>query len=76
MEVRIGIADTPQSVALHLADDTDHEELRAAVEDALRGETPVLRLSDTNGREVMVAASRITHVEIIPSGAHHIGFGT
>lgn len=75
MEVRIGIVDTSQSVALRLADDTGHEELEAAVEDALGGETPVLRLSDANGRKVMVAASRITHVEIIPSGAHHIGFG-
>ena len=75
MELRIGIADHPQMVAVSLGDGADRETLKGAVEDALRGEAPVLWLTDDKGREIAVSSSRITHVEIGPPGSHPIGFG-
>ena len=75
MEIRIGIVDTPQTVAVTLADDADEAELKTTVEDALKGDVPVLWLTDENGRSVAVSSSRITHVEMVPPGSHRIGFG-
>ena len=75
MDLRIGIADNPQPIAVTLADDADRDALKAAVEAALRGDALVLWLTDDKGREVAVASSRITHVEIGPPGSNPIGFG-
>ena len=75
MELRIGIADNPQPIAVTLPDDTDRENFKASVETALRGDSPVLWLTDDKGREIAVAASRITHVEMGPPGSNPIGFG-
>ena len=75
MELRIGIADNPQPIAVTLAADADREDVKASVEAALRGQAPVLWLIDDKGREIAVAASRITHVEMGPPGSNPIGFG-
>lgn len=75
MEIRIGISDTAQNLAVTLAEGVDRTALKAAVGEALDGKTSVLWLTDDAGREIAVAASRITHVEIGPSGSHPIGFG-
>ncbi len=75
MELRIGIADNPQPITVNLPDDTDREDIKASVEAALKGEVPVLWLTDDKGREIAVSASRVTHVEMGPPGSHPIGFG-
>ena len=75
MELRIGIADNPQPIAVTLPDDADREDVKASVDVALRGQAPVLWLTDDKGREIAVAASRITHVEMGPPGSNPIGFG-
>ena len=75
MELRIGIADNPQPIAVTLPDDADRESIKASVEAALKGEEPVLWLTDDKGREVAVAAARVTHVEMGPPGSNPIGFG-
>ncbi|MCE2511868.1 MAG: DUF3107 domain-containing protein [Acidimicrobiia bacterium] len=75
MELRIGIADNPQPITVTLPDDADREDIKSSVEAALRGEAPVLWLTDDNGREIAVAASRLTHVEMGPPGSNPIGFG-
>ncbi len=75
MELRIGIADNPQPIAVTLPDDTDREHVKASVEAALKGKVPVLWLTDDKGREIAVAASHITHVEMGPPGSNPIGFG-
>ena len=75
MELRIGIADNPQPIAVTLPDDADREDVKASVDAALRGQSPVLWLTDDKGREIAVAASRITHVEMGPPGSNPIGFG-
>ena len=75
MELRIGIADNAQPITVTLPDDADRENIKESVEAALRGAAPVLWLTDDKGREIAVAASRLTHVEMGPPGSHPIGFG-
>lgn len=75
MELRIGIADNPQPITVTLPDDADRENIRESVEAALGGAAPVLWLTDDSGREIAVAASRLTHVEMGPPGSNPIGFG-
>ena len=75
MELRIGIADNPQPITVNLPDDTDRENIKASVEAALNGNVQVLWLTDDKGREIAVAASRVTYVEMGPPGSHPIGFG-
>ena len=75
MELRIGIADNPQPITVTLPDDADRESVKASVEAALEGKVPVLWLTDDKGREIAVAAPRLTHVEMGPPGSHPIGFG-
>ena len=75
MELRIGIADNPQPITVNLPDGADRENIKASVEAALRGKVPVLWLTDDKGREIAVAASRVTHVEMGPPGSNPIGFG-
>ena len=75
MELRIGIADNPQPITVTLPDDADRDDIKASVDAALRGEAPVLWLTDDHSREIAVAASRLTHVEMGPPGSNPIGFG-
>lgn len=75
MELRIGISDASQPVTVVLPEDADRAELKASIESALRGKTALLWLTDDKGREIAVAATRITHVEIGPVGSKPIGFG-
>ena len=75
MELRIGIADNPQPITVTLPDGADRENIKESVEAAMRGAAPVLWLTDDKGREIAVAASRLTHVEMGPPGSHPIGFG-
>ena len=58
-----------------LPDDADRSEIKASVEAALNGEAPVLWLTDDKGREIAVAASSVTLVEMGPDGSNPIGFG-
>ena len=75
MELRIGIADNPQPITVTLPEETDRADVKASVEAALNGEVAVLWLTDDKGREIAVAASRLTHVEMGPPGSNPIGFG-
>ena len=75
MELRIGIVDSPQPVTVTLPDGTDRQAVKGSVEAALRGEAAVLWLTDDKGREIAVASSRLTYVEMGPPGSNPIGFG-
>ena len=75
MEIHIGISEVAKPIVVILNSDTDGAELRAAVEAALRGEVPVLRLDAVNGSEVIVASSRITYIIIGSAESQPIGFG-
>lgn len=75
MELRIGIADRSQLITVTLAADADRDAIKVSVNYALEGTTPVLWLTDDQGREIAVSSASITHVEIGPVGSHPIGFG-
>ncbi|MCU1449655.1 MAG: hypothetical protein JWP02_1825 [Acidimicrobiales bacterium] len=64
MEVRIGVTYTPKEIEVDLADDTDRDQLVAAVEDAVSNEGRVLWLTDRKGRKVGIPAGKVAYVEI------------
>jgi len=75
MDLRIGIADSPQVVDVELDDDVDRGELKSRVEESLK-ESEVLSLVDRKGRDWLFPAGRIAFVEIGTADAERrIGFG-
>ena len=76
MDVRIGVTQTPREITLDLADDIDRNALKAKVEDALTGATPVLWITDKKGRDVGISAAKLAFVELgAAEGERRIGFG-
>ena len=76
MDVRIGIADSPQIIEVDLPDDTDRAELKKMVQSVLEGSTSVLTVEDKRGKELNVPAARVSFVEIGAQDAERrIGFG-
>ena len=72
MEVKIGV----QNVVRELVIDTDVDagELEKAIETAVTGGSPVLALTDTKGRKVVVPADKIAFVEIGSPTVGQVGF--
>ncbi|HET7736803.1 MAG TPA: DUF3107 domain-containing protein [Nocardioidaceae bacterium] len=72
MEVKIGV----QNVVRELVVDTDVDagELEKAVEAAVTGSSPLLALTDTKGRKVVVPADKIAFVEIGSPTIGQVGF--
>ncbi len=76
MDVRIGIADSPQIIEVDMSEDTDRAELKKTVQALLEGSIPVLTLEDKRGKELNVPGSRVSFVEIGPNeDTRRIGFG-
>lgn len=76
MDVRIGIADSPQVIEVEMSEDTDRDALQAMVQSVLSGSTPVLTLEDKRGKELNVPAGRVAFVEIgAAKDDRRIGFG-
>lgn len=76
MDVRIGIADSPQIIEVDMAEDTDRDALKELVQAVLSGATPVLTLEDKRGKELNVPGARVAFVEIGAADAERrIGFG-
>ena len=77
MDVRIGITQVARELLVELADDTDRDALKGAVNAALSGATDTLSLTDRRGREVLVPAAKIAYVEVgVADGERRMGFGT
>ena len=76
MDVRIGVTQTPREIEVELADDTDPDTLKKAVEDAVAGGQGLLWLIDKRGRQVGVQVEKLAYIDI-GSGADkgRIGFG-
>lgn len=72
MEVKIGV----QNVVRELVVDTDVDagELEKAIEAAVTGSSPLLALTDTKGRKVVVPADKIAFVEIGSPTIGQVGF--
>ncbi len=72
MEVKIGV----QNVNRELVIDSDQpgEDIEAAVAKALTGEEPVLSLTDTKGRKVIVPTDKLAYVELGSPTIGQVGF--
>lgn len=76
MDVRIGIAESPQVIEVELEDDADRDALKSEVEAAIGGKSTILWLTDRKGKELAIPASKIGFVELGTSDAERkIGFG-
>ncbi|MFV0258399.1 MAG: DUF3107 domain-containing protein [Acidimicrobiales bacterium] len=75
MDIRIGIVQSSQVIELELGDDTDQDEVKAAVEAAL-GSDGVLWVTDRKGSQVGVPAAKLAFIQLgTSSTAQRIGFG-
>ena len=76
MDVRIGIADSPQIIEVDMAEETDRDALKETVNAVLAGTVAVLTLEDRKGKELNVPGARVSFVEIGAADAERkIGFG-
>lgn len=76
MDVRIGIAESPQIIEVEMDDDADRAALKSDVDAVLGGESKILWLTDRKGKELAVPSEKIGFVEIGTSDAQRkIGFG-
>ncbi len=76
MEIRIGIAESPQTLEVELAHDSDRDAIISSVEKVLGGDAPVFRVTDRKGKEIIVSAAKISFIEIGSGDAdRRIGFG-
>ena len=73
MEIKIGVQQTAREIVLE--SDQSPDEIDAAVRAAL-ADGGLLSLVDDRGRRVIVPAERLAYVEISPSSARRVGFGT
>jgi hypothetical protein len=73
VEVKIGITESPRELAFNSAQSpTEVEQL---INDALKGDTGVLALTDEKGRRFLVQTARIAYVEIGAADGRRVGFG-
>ena len=75
MIVRVGVGDIAKELEIEMKSETSVKEVKELIESALNGEVAVLWLSDKDGRQVGVPASRITYVDIGTETVPKIGFG-
>jgi hypothetical protein len=76
MDVRIGIAESPQVIEVDMENDVDRDALKAEIEAVISGQSKVLWLTDRKGKELAVPASQIGFVEVGTADAERrIGFG-
>ena len=74
MDIRIGVADHPRELTVELPEDADRDSIKASIDAALSGESPVLWLTDVKGREVGIPSGRLAWVELGPGSSYPIGF--
>ena len=66
---------TSSAIQLEMAEDTELSVLKSQIDNALEASSGTLWLTDKDGREVGVPASRITFIDIGSQSAPKIGFG-
>jgi hypothetical protein len=74
VEVKIGIAESPRELVVSSAQTSD--EVEALVNEALKSADATLTLTDEKGRKYLVPSNRISYIEIAPSSASKVGFGS
>ncbi|MEU3773951.1 DUF3107 domain-containing protein [Streptomyces sp. NPDC032472] len=73
MEVKIGVQHAPREIVLE--SDLSADELESIVSAALTGSEPLLSLTDTKGRRVLVPSDRLSYVDLGEPTARKVGFG-
>lgn len=73
MEVKIGVQHAPREIVLE--SDLSAEELENIVAAALSGSAPLLSLTDTKGRKVLVPSDRLSYVDLGEPTTRKVGFG-
>jgi len=72
VEVKIGIAESTRELVV--SSDQTPDEVQALVDDALKSDDGLLRLTDEKGRLYLVRAGQISYVEIAPEEGRKVGF--
>ncbi len=75
MIIRVGVGDIAKELEIEMPAETKIDEIKGRIESALSGEISVLWITDKDGRQVGVPASRITFVDIGTEVIPKIGFG-
>lgn len=76
MDIRIGVTHAPREITVEMGDDTDREELKAQVAEALGDDGAVLWLVDRRGRDIGIPSSKVAYIDIGASNDDRkIGFG-
>lgn len=77
MEIRIGIAESPQALEIELGPESDRDDLMNEVDRVLSaGDGTVLKLVDRKGKAIIVPGGRISFVEVGSGDTERrIGFG-
>ena len=65
MIIRIGVGEAGKEIQLEMAEDTELSVLKSQIDNALEASSGTLWLTDKDGREVGVPASRITFIDKI-----------
>jgi hypothetical protein len=72
MEVKIAVQNANRELIID--SDLDSAELEKTIEAALTGASPVLALTDTKGRKVIVPTDKLAFVEIGSPAVGQVGF--
>ncbi len=74
MEVRIGVVYSAKELSVEL--DGKADEVVGSIEDALKGNAPVIWLTDKKGRRVGVPTDKVAYIEVAEEDAtKRVGFG-
>lgn len=77
MDIRIGIKSSPREIELQLPEDSNRDDVRLLIEEALSEPGRVLWLTDKKGREVAVPSTKISYVEMgSTEDARRMGFSS
>jgi hypothetical protein len=77
LDVRIGVIYTPKEIDVELDAETDRDQLKTDIEEALGNADGVLWMTDSHGREYAVPSAKIAYVEIGGAdGERRIGFAS
>ena len=76
MIVRIGVSDTVKEIEVEMANETAADDLKATIEAGIADTDGMLWLTDKDGRQVGVPATKVAYIDIgAPTSAPKIGFG-
>jgi Protein of unknown function (DUF3107) len=76
VDVRIGVIHTVKEIDVELPADADRDKIKKKIEAALSDPDTILWLTDRNGADLAVPASKIAYIELGGGdAARRVGFG-